>query len=760
MNLFAHWVPAREVPRYYPLRSYLRMPPASVAAEYISALTRPGDLVVDPFASTPTIPRTAHRLGRRAIAVESNPLWSWLAHAMATLPSENAINAALTQLGDALKDGIPLRTHISRMYETVCAACHNATPADCFIYARGLGPVRRQYTCVSCGETRDESATEDDLKRSAVFEERGFHYHFAFERVVPADNLHAERIRKMLDLYTPRNLEALVTLTVKIDSLFRSSPEHEVLSVLLLHLLDRGSSFYLEPSPEANAQVASHKQFVEFNLWQELERAAILLGKQTDVPIEELASNTGIVMESETPRVFLGRGSARSLTRALPGESAALVLAAPPIRRVGVWALSYFWGAWVLGRAAVEHLVAALDPHAGEPYWERRWYLEMLTGAFDGLSQLLKTDAPAVFVFEEAWQEVIEALLLAASGARLELESFLFQPRWGDMPRREFDNIPGGFRIAFGKRKMTPMTILAEASLAEKVRSSALAACREILTRRGQPLAYSWIHYAAYSRAAFEQLLMQVMSANPKITPSRFCFYAIREGLNEGYAHELDHYSNSTQFLWLRHAQVNTPLFDRVDDAVFQILSTRRLVPALELEDQINRQFPGDLTPEAGLVELCATAYADEQNGAWHYVDCDQQVERGRALEALNALGTRLEYRVGQAAPFDLVWEAEGETVHGFVWRSRGRWDDLAQMQISPARGYLVVPERQTGLTRARADTLPLHLEAFRDAGWDFVRVPFVDKLLGEEKIDRHDITLITGLVPAVAAERTQLELF
>src|SRR5512135_3669496 len=169
MNVPGGFIPGRDPSLFYPLRSYLRTPPLSVASEYIAALSAPGDLILDPFAAMPNVVRSAQQMGRRVIAVESNPLWSWLARTMAAVPPESEINASLARLGDALKDDVPLRTHVNQMYATICAACHQVTPADYFIHAREGGPVQRHYTCAHCGETRDDPATEDDIKRAAAF---------------------------------------------------------------------------------------------------------------------------------------------------------------------------------------------------------------------------------------------------------------------------------------------------------------------------------------------------------------------------------------------------------------------------------------------------------------------------------------------------------------------------------------------------------------------------------------------------------------
>ena len=183
MNAPDYFIPNRDPRSFYPLRDYLRGVPASVAEKYIDALTAPGDLVIDPFACAPTVARVAQTMGRRAIAVESNPLWAWLARALATLPPAQEIDAALARLGDTIKDDTPLRVHISQLYTTTCAACRKPTPVDYFVHARNAGPIHRHYTCAHCGETRDDPATEDDLQRAASFDAHAMHYHLAFERV-------------------------------------------------------------------------------------------------------------------------------------------------------------------------------------------------------------------------------------------------------------------------------------------------------------------------------------------------------------------------------------------------------------------------------------------------------------------------------------------------------------------------------------------------------------------------------------------------
>ena len=84
----------------------------------------------------------------------------------------------------------------------------------------------------------------------------------------------------------------------------------------------------------------------------------------------------------------------------------------------------------------------------------------------------------------------------------------------------------------------------------------------------------------------------------------------------------------------------------------------------------------------------------------------------------------------------------------------------MALVHVAPTHGYLIVPEAWVALLRAKTQRQPQLADAFNEAGWDFVRVPSVEMLLSGEKIERHDVALMAGLVPPVAEERAQLELF
>jgi len=759
-----YFIPNRDPRALYPLGDFLHAPPQSVARAYIEALTAPGDVVIDPFGTTPNIARAALDLNRRAIVIHSNPLWAWLARTLATLPAPAEITATLARLGDLPRDGMSLRAHIQQLYTTPCAQCHQPTPADYFVRTREGGLLARHYTCVQCHTTRDDPATEEDLRSAERIPSRGMHYHFAFARVVPEGGWYAERIRKMLDVYTPRNLYALATITQKIQA--RATPrERSLLWLLVLHLLERGTAFYT--SPTAEPHLTRTATFIEFNLWNELERAARALAADASAALP-LADSPRDVINAVAP-VYIGQGNTQALARDLSRGAATLVLTAPPVRRMSWYALTYLWGAWILGRATMAGWAQGLDTRK-DAAWEWRWYTDALESALKPLTTCLRPEAHVVFVFTESWHAVIEALVLAAARARLRLQTFAFQPRLGDLPRGEFDDLRGEYRIVWTRESHERHPTSSAEQLEQQMRAVAFAAASDLLARRGEAVAFSWVHHAALTRLAREGWLANAFAVPTTIAPQQLVRRALLAGLQDGYAHDFDHYATPECFLWFRRSNtLAPPLIERVEEAVCALLA-RGVHSRDELCDTIYRQFPGDLTPEVGLVELCADAYAQPLTDA----------DRARAVDALTRLGERLGYTTildfrfqisdwsssaienqkSKIENFAVVWQANGEVVHAFVWRTRAAFADLAQIHIAPTRGYLIVPEAWVALLREKTRRVPHLTDAFYDAGWTFVRVAAVTQLLARDSLERDDVITLAGLEPLILQHRAQLELF
>jgi DNA methylase len=765
------FVPDRES-AFYLLARHRQPLGENVAREYIEEFSAPGDLVVDPFAASPTTARVAAELGRRAIAVDSNPLVAFVAKTEAALPLPREIKNALARLGEVRKGDESLRGHIEALYSSACANCSTPVVVDYFFRALDVNaPVDKVYRCPSCGLRRDPT-NDLDRGRAAEIKPRGFHYHLLLERIVGAVGEHGLEMRNLLKFYTPRNLYALVSITLKLDSEVRDEATREILVACLVHALDLGTSLYA--SPEGLPQRKVPDVFVEMNIWHALEAAVEGLCEAPRGPIP--ANSPGEVAEAITPGLFVGSGTARSLAATLaPG--AALLLSSPARLDPLFWQLSYLWTRWTLGKTAAQPLEPLLD----EERQRWGWYGNALTASLREGARLMRSGGRLAFCFPAGSHAMIEALCLAAAPI-FRLESFAFRPSRGAAATTEFGAVRGDYRVLW-KREDAEAPSKAMHEVAVKLRSDALIGSTGILAARGEPLAYSWVHHGALRQLADDGALAEVMATQVPARDNAFQFLRreLEAGLKGGYARDFDHWGASGHVLWVRRAptRASPPLADRVETAVREIFETEEQISQTDLEDRVLAQFPELLTPEIELVEVCAEACAERVGGEWHLREVDRAGEVERAFELLSRLGAQLNHgvRAGEIGdPFALVWTEEKivpasstgsvqeARVHedsiGFNFKDRVDMSLLVREPTAPLRGLVVIPESYVELAKEKLRRSPTLKKLLREAGWEFLRVPFVEMLLDSPSIERAEFQLALGLDPPLAEGKEQMELF
>ena len=84
--------------RFHSLCPYFAMFPESFAETWIKRLTKPGQIVLDPFCGRGTTPFQALLMGRRAIGVDINPVAYCVSKAKTCAPARSAVLARITAL--------------------------------------------------------------------------------------------------------------------------------------------------------------------------------------------------------------------------------------------------------------------------------------------------------------------------------------------------------------------------------------------------------------------------------------------------------------------------------------------------------------------------------------------------------------------------------------------------------------------------------------------------------------------------------------
>ena len=104
-------------PEKYQMHKYFARKPANIVAEYISKYSKRGEIVLDPFCGSGVTPTEALRLGRKAIAIDLDPVAVFLTR----LTCQPTDLADLQKAFDRLKETV--KEEINKLYLTKCPKC-------------------------------------------------------------------------------------------------------------------------------------------------------------------------------------------------------------------------------------------------------------------------------------------------------------------------------------------------------------------------------------------------------------------------------------------------------------------------------------------------------------------------------------------------------------------------------------------------------------------------------------------------------------
>lgn len=745
-----HFIPSQRREEEIPLGRYLDPMPGNVVSRYIEAYSHPGGMILDPFCQTAVVIEEAVRNGRSALAAHFSPLNVLIARATLSLPSPEEIDAATTRLGDAPKLGASLREHITQLYVTSCHRCRNPVVADHFAWDRERGlPVEKGYRCPHCEAQGDFPVEDSDLEGLAKIEERSVHYWYLLDRLASPDEEGRELAQSLLELYTPRNLYALVNLSMKVEALFSGSPILEALQLILLICLDTCRKL----EGEERARLRPPRSFRERNVWHAFEEAYI--------QIRSLSSKSRLSGNVPLPVGAIVKRSIRGLASALERESLELVITTPPPLDRPFWALSYLWTGWLLGKEETAVFKPLLRPRSLD--WS--WYHRATMAAMRALTPLLCPEGRIVFILGRGELSQAERLVLAGAEVGLQLEGLFLQPcepSTSVLLRKERAN---SYRLSLVKNR-PPKKPLSGPGLASRMRRSAFEACREILRERGDPLLFEWLHAAILKRWSEKDLLRQATLLE-EISLAQFAAEQMEESLKEsldtgkfillderGEIREDAEADWNSSLWWLREAPTPSPLGDQVEEVTYKLLREEKGVQ--EAREEIYSLFPGLLAPDPGLVEEALHSYGQES---------PPEGVREEMIALLLRLGERLGFQAWAGAKLpryaDVAWR-DGETSYIFLIRQRVSLGDLCRWveEGAKARHLILIPDERASLLRLRLKAFPLTQKRLRESGWDFVKFSHLRSMAAQEEVDRHDLKKIVGLLPPIESAEAQLPLF
>ena len=248
------------------------------------------------------------------------------------------------------------------------------------------------------------------------------------------------------------------------------------------------------------------------------------------------------------------------------------------------------------------------------------------------------------------------------------------------------------------------------------------------------------------------------------------------------------------------------PLADRVEWAVYSLLSTAGPLSEAAFYDRIATLFTGHDLPDETLVRACLDSYRSLASTPDHLVTSDDLLRRSQEhtelLAAITEAGHRLGLRVwlaereqarrhGRGHLGDLLDERERDAYLGSIgravdalsqvdaiWYIRGKVAMMFEVEWTAMLGepllrrharigtderfirFLVIAPERTDLVRHKLDRSPLLRSAIEDHGWNIIKWDHLRSFLGADRPDLDDLEPLLGLDPIVERGGEQMHLF
>ena len=777
-----------------PLHRFGTAFPVSLAETFANAYAPHRGLVLDPLAYPGSAADAAERADRRGAARSREPIGAWARQVVANAPSSDEILAAFERVADSVLIGTPHRVAMRELYGSRCPSCRAPVVVEAFLWERDAPvPSKKAYRCGVCA--RDgralliEPVDAEDEERARRLEPRGMAYWQMTERFGP-DPAAAALGESVAALYTPRNVTAVMGTLRAIETAAMEMPEAQaLLKLCLLEAIVSGSRLNAVAGHGAPLRIEKGRarrghaaQTRETNVWLEYERT-----------VKELVG--WLVQQPSRTRSVV----------ALDSGDADLVLCQAPVEdTLGAW--STVGGALLLGGKSVKPMELGEGRLAS-----RERILRQLRAALSDGHRASAPGAAAVVYVPHADAATLAAVVLAGTGAGYRLRTILFQR----------DALPGAYGSGAAAATCDfdrDVPLLRDQGSADGglIEDAIREGVRDAFIARGEPIREDLAAAAALQSLSAEALLMPLAMARAGGVSELELFLdhfksALADARRSGLVQVKVGEDPETIAYAMRDAPETTPLDDRVEWAVWGILSAAREVDSRSLQKRTYALFRGVETPDRELVERCIASYAVQSDeGRWRLADRDTLVSRQASQSQLIAelvdAGHRLGFKVHigrdlqrRAVPathadrgrtlVELLTDVErlstpAKVLRGpaealehidCVWYDHRRMAFLWQTEWTARLHrsvvsigetipdddrvfrFIAVADERTALLQEKLARAPGLAEVVRRRGWRFVKWTPLRRFLADREAGLDGLEPVLGLEPAVEQNGYQL---
>ena len=452
---------------------------------WIGSRSAASDIVVELHGRGGWVTRAAAEDLRRGYDLESTALTRLVAEIVLRPPDIRHLDAAFTALAGAQRGGLSLRESIERGFASRCGSCGGPVIVEEFVWdGDAVAPSRRSYRCGQCRESRTGDSRAVPVDRDDIAAAKAADGYPSRSRLIgrfPVPDPDHELPDQLLDLYTPRSLDAIAGTLDRIESDMRAPGIEAALRLILVGMLLPASKLNSFPGRVAQPRIVAGKlrpvgdrQWRERNPWLLMEDSFRLVrtfvqrletGRQgpfharfgPDLMALRDGSANVVVRQAPTlaademalPRAYASGREATSADLGDPDRSRVrLAVTQPPIH----WspenlAFAYLATSLAVGMDASLSLPLDLvfepvtrNEHRSE--WARD--AVDMRRALDGVRPHLETDGTAILLLDRQSSAAVVASVLGAVGAGFRLRDAAFAETGQEITGAVELTLPGG----------------------------------------------------------------------------------------------------------------------------------------------------------------------------------------------------------------------------------------------------------------------------------------------------------------------------
>ncbi|HYF95803.1 MAG TPA: DNA methyltransferase [Symbiobacteriaceae bacterium] len=415
----------------YLLHKYWARKPGNVVRQHIAQYTQGLDdaVVLDPFCGSGVTAVEAVALGKKAVAVDLNPIACLITRVTAYSPVDLA---RLDELFHSIM--VDVQAELSWLYATRCASC-GAVAVIHSIGWVGDEPHEVRYHCSNCGARQRRAAVKPMGDEDRAVSERVGRSEIPYWYPDPPVfqgwqtlKLHRAGIRSFAGLYTRRNLWALAALWDRISQV-EAATYREILQVTFTSVVAQATKMIADFKQNAGGPSWKINTYWLPRRWQELNVFRSFANRYQKMRKAKAETNRYVGERHGALQVFqMSSANLTPVESADPGQAAVApesvdyVFTDPPYggESIQYLELSALWNMWITGGELSFEGEVIFNPHRGR---DQAYYDAMLARVFRQVYIALKPGRWLSVTFHNKDSAVWNSLLAACAAAGFVLET-------------------------------------------------------------------------------------------------------------------------------------------------------------------------------------------------------------------------------------------------------------------------------------------------------------------------------------------------